>query len=178
MAPGNISQKIEGTVRAIDSRMPAASMSEYTEHTRNFMKSIGEAFQSIYNNFIESWNIFNISVNGGLCTCRITSSGPVSGTYGSGTGILEILEGNGQAIFPVSALYEDRITGNMTGDFYAGGDLEPGVMAHIEAIAFALADTHSLWMASTKIIGLQVSGGFTFPGAPISNAIGNSGIFQ
>jgi hypothetical protein len=72
-------------------------------------------------------------------------------------------------------MLKSLIITNLNSHIVAQGTPTDALDSCITAICNALVTNHDNWMNATQLSGLKVSGGITFPFAPIGLAIGSEG---
>jgi hypothetical protein len=173
--PGSVVGNISNVGSTCISEFPTSQMNDLTPALRSYIRSIGQGFETVFNNFITTSVVTGIIVNAGICTCQIIAGVPVPGTYFGGIGILAPLS-SGVVGSPVnsSILYSTMLS-LMDSNVLAQGIPTPSLAASLSSICDALQEYHTLWMNSSMISNLSVNGGITIPNGPITAGIGMAG---
>ncbi len=174
---GTINGRIGGASGNILGRVPNNEIPRVTNALRTFIYSIGQGFEDAFNNFLETAVISNIQVNGGTCTCKITSGGPIPGTLISANGKLGTLEDNMTGIIPTEGVLFSTMINLIDSNLLGQGVMTKALKGSYEKISIGLGDYIEVWLRGTKLENLVCSGGVTNVGGPVVGAIGNAGEF-
>jgi len=144
---------------------------------KSFIESVGQAFKTIYNEWLDTTLFKDIQVNGGTCTCKIVSGTPIPGTYNNGIGEIAILSESISTNFPRSVQIKNEILKELKSQMLQAEDGIPtsALKTWIKAIAEGITSMQNQWLDGTKMESLQVNGGLTFPNSPIVGAQGKAG---
>ena len=175
---GTIIGRMSGTGSYILTKVPNEEIPDIKKALKSYLKGIGDAFDNVFNNFLDTAIINNIEINGGLCTCQIVAGAPVPGTLIAADGDLASLDGNMIGIIPNKGLFKNEILGLFDSNVLANGSPTKALNSSIDAISSVLEEIISDWLVNTKVNELVASGGLTIPNSPVSGAIGTGGIFE
>lgn len=176
-APGSIVGTISGTGSNATSKFPTSAMASLTPALRSYVKSIGDGFETIFNQLLTTSTISNILVSGGFCTCQIILGASVPGTYSGGLGILTSLTSGLKGTALTSGNLYSEILSRLDSNVLAVGNPTPSLNASLRAICSAIEEHHDAWLDSTSINNLLVGGGLSIPYGPLVGSLGLGGKF-